>query len=357
MEFPIFKTKEEGKDKKFNLTDPKERSDYFYYKAGEEVEKLKTFVKDNTCIVYLLGKKNSGKGTYSKMLAELLGDDKLEHFSVGDMIRAVSRDIKDPAKKIELEMYLERNYRGWIPVEKLIPVIEGRDTSTLLPTELILALVKREIAKRPRKTIFIDGFPRDMDQVSYSLFFRDLIGFRDDPDVMAFIDVPTNVIAGRIAGRRICPVCNTSRNLNLLPTLNVGYDDVLKEYYLICDNPSCTGYNRQRMVPKEGDELGIEPIRKRLEIDQALMEKAMELYGIPKIYMRNAIPVDVAKNYVDDYELTMAYDYTYDSSSRKVDVHEKPWTVNDDKGVPSVSLQAPAVAVSLIKQLTKALGL
>jgi len=108
MDFPVFKTKIEGKDQKFNLTDAKERRDYFLAKAGEEIEKLKSYVKDNTFIVYLLGKKNSGKGTYSKMLAELLGPGSLEHFSVGDMIRAVSRDIQDPAKKLELELYLEK---------------------------------------------------------------------------------------------------------------------------------------------------------------------------------------------------------------------------------------------------------
>lgn len=357
MDFPIFKTKIEEKDRKFNLTDPKERNEYFYYKAGEEIEKLKEYVKDNTFIVYLLGKKNSGKGTYSKMLAELLGTDKLEHFSVGDMIRDISRKILDPAYKVELSLYLEKNYRGWIPVEKLIPVIEGRDTKTLLPTELILALIKREIAMRPRKTIFIDGFPRDMDQVSYSLFFRDLIGFRDDLDVMAFIDVPTNVIAERIKGRRICPICNTSRNLILLPTANVGYEQSSKEFYLICDNPACTGNGQAKMVRKEGDELGIEPIKDRLATDQKLMEKALELHGIPKMFLRNAIPVDVAKDYVDDYELTSGYEYSYDESQNKVIVTEKPWTVKDDEGRLSVSLQAPAVAVSLIKQLVKVLGL
>ena len=357
MDFPIFKTKMEGKDRKFNLTDAKERNDYFYYKAGEEIEKLKDYVKDNTFIVYLLGKKNSGKGTYSKMLAELLGADRLEHFSVGDMIRAISKEIQDPARKIELEIYLQKNYRGWVAVEKLIPVIEGRDTKTLLPTELILALVKREIAKKTKKTIFIDGFPRDMDQVSYSLFFRDLIGARDDADIMAFIDVPTNVIAGRIAGRRICPICNTSRNLALLPTAQVGYDEIHKEFYLLCDNPSCTGFNRQRLVAKEGDELGIEPIRQRLETDQKLMEKAMELHGIPQMFLRNAIPVEVAKDYVDDYELTSGYEYTWDATNKKVNIIEKPWTVKDDEGRLSVSLQAPAVAVSLIKQLVKTLGL
>jgi len=357
MDFPIFCTKIKDDDKKFNLTDPKERKDYFYHKAGPEIEKLKGFVKDNTFIVYLLGKKNSGKGTYSKMLAELLGEDKLEHFSVGDMIRAISKKIKDPAKKVELSVYLEKNYRGWVPVEKLIPVIEGRDTKTLLPTELILALVKREIAKRVRKTIFIDGFPRDMDQVSYSLFFRDLIGFRDDPDVMTFIDVPTNVIAERIKWRRICPICQTSRNIKLLPTLNVGYDGQTQEFYLICDNQSCTGFNKQRMVSKEGDELGIEPIRERLAIDQKLMEKAMELHGIPKVFLRNALPAAKAKECVDDYELTYAYEMAWDEKNKKVDMVEKPWVVKDDNGVDSYSLQAPAVAVSLIKQLTKALGL
>jgi adenylate kinase family enzyme len=357
MDFPIFKTKMAGKDRKFDLTDSKERGDYFYYKAGEEIEKLKEYVKDNTFIVYLLGKKNSGKGTYSKMLAELLGADKLEHFSVGDMIRAVSGEIKDSSKRIELEMYLQKNYRGWISVEELIPVIEGRDTKTLLPTELILALIKREIAKKSRKTIFIDGFPRDMDQVSYSLFFRDLIGFRDDADIMAFIDVPTNVIAGRIAGRRICPICNTSRNLALLPTKIVGYDQVHQEFYLVCDNPSCSGFDRQRLVAKEGDELGIEPIKDRLAIDQKLMEKSMELHGIPKMFLRNAIPADAAKDYVDDYELTSGYEYSYDAADKKVNITEKPWTVNDDEGRLSVSLQAPAVAVSLIKQLVRTLGL
>ena len=90
MDFPVFKTKIEGKDQKFNLTDAKERRDYFLAKAGAEIEKLK-LRQGQHFIVYLLGKKNSGKGTYSKMLAELLGPGSLEHFQ-GDMI-AVSCDI------------------------------------------------------------------------------------------------------------------------------------------------------------------------------------------------------------------------------------------------------------------------
>jgi hypothetical protein len=83
----------------------------------------------------------------------------------------------------------------------------------------------------------------------------------------------------------------------------------------------------------------------------------MTLHGLPKIFLRNSVPVDAAKNYVDDYELTMAYDYEWDAAAKKINIIEKPWVVNDDQGVPSYSLQAPAVAVSLIKQLVKALGI
>jgi hypothetical protein len=53
----------------------------------------------------------------------------------------------------------------------------------------------------------------------------------------------------------------------------------------------------------------------------------------------------------------MAYDYEWDAAAKKINIIEKPWVVNDDQGVPSYSLQAPAVAVSLIKQLAQTLGI
>ena len=111
------------------------------------------------------------------------------------------------------------------------------------------------------------------------------------------------------------------------------------------------------MVGKEGDELGVAPIKDRLETDQKLMEKAMELHGIPQIFLRNAVPAEMANDHVDDYELTAGYDYEWDAAAQKVVVKESPWKVADDNGKMSVSLQAPAVAVSLIKQLVQALGI
>jgi len=354
IQFPLFKTKRNNSSPKFNLLDPQEQKAYFQFKAGPEIEKLRRYLRKNTFIAYLLGKKNSGKGTYSKMFAEVVAPDKIEHFSVGDMIREVDKELRDKERRKELISFLERNYRGFFSLEEIIKKLEKRDTSTLLPTELILTLIKREISKREKKALFIDGFPRDLDQVSFALFFRDLIGYREDPDVFILINVPESVIDERIKWRRVCPICQTSRNLKLLPTSKVGYDEEKKEFYLICDNPNCQG---ERMVPKEGDELGIEAIRERLRKDEQLIQYAYSLYGIPKILLRNSIPVEKAKDYIDDYEITPEYYYEWDSIRKEVKVKERLWKITDDEGVLSYSLLPPPVVVSLIFQMVKALSL
>ncbi len=349
MKFPIFKTKIEGAPKKFNLTDPDQQREYFLFKAKKEIEKLREFLEKNTFVAYLLGKKNSGKGTYSKMFADIIAPDKIEHFSIGDMVRAVDEELKDKEKRKELINFLEKNYRGFYSIDEAIKALENRSTQTLLPTELILALVKREMAKREKKTLFIDGFPRELDQISFSLFFRDLIGYRDDPDLFILIDVPESVIDARIKWRRVCPKCQTPRNLKLLPTKNVGYDKEKNEFYLICDNCGL------RMEKKEGDDLGIEPIRERLEKEGKLIEIAQNLHGIPKIFLRNSVPVSLAKDFVEDYEITP--EYYFELENGKVIVKERPWKFLDDEGVESFSLLPQPVVVSLIKQMVEVFNL
>lgn len=352
LEFPLFKTKIENSPK-FNLTDPDQRRDYFELKAGDEIRRLREYLKDKTFIVYLLGKKNSGKGTYAKMFKEVVDKNRIEHFSVGDMIRDIDKELQNEEKKKELLEFLSKNYRGFMPLGKIIEAMENRSTSKLLPSELILALAKREIQKRGRKAIFIDGFPRDLDQVSYSLFFRDLVEYRDDPDIFVLIDVPEAVIDERIKYRVVCPLCQTSRNLKLLLTKKVEYDKKQRKFYLICDNSECGG---ARMVAKEGDEMGIEPIRERLNKDKELIEKAFSLYGIPKVLLRNSVPKDKAQEYLNNYEITPEYVYKKEGDDI-IRITEKPWQVEDDNGIDSYSLMPPPVVVSLIKQITKVLNL
>lgn len=352
MEFPIFKTKVEGTDKVFDLTSPESRKQYFELKAGEEIKRLRDYLKENSFIAYLLGKKNSGKGTYAKMLKEIVAPDKIEHFSIGDMIRGLDETVADKSKKEILVKELQKSYRGFMSLEEIMAGLESRSTKVLLPSELILALVKMKIGQGDKKALFIDGFPRNMDQVSYSLFFRDLVGYRDDPDVFVIIDVPEAVIDERIKYRVVCPVCQTSRNLKTLPTKNVGWDEQKKEFYLVCDNTECQGV---RMAAKEGDEFGIGPIRERLKVDQQLIEQAFALHGIPKVLLRNALPVEGANDFVNDYELTPAY--SYELKNGGIEILEKPWQVPDDEGVASYSLMPPPVVVALIKQLVAALNI
>lgn len=354
MRFPVFKTKIKGLRKKFDLNNPKARKEYFELKAGKEIKKLRNyFQQGHTFIAYLLGKKNSGKGTYSKMFAEIVGSQYVEHFSIGDMIRGIDQQLKDKKKKKELINFLEKNYRGKFSIKELLSLLEKRSTTTpLLPTELILALVKKEISRKRKKTLFIDGFPRDLDQINFTLFFRDLIGYREDKDIFILFNVPEKVIDERMKYRRVCPRCQTSRNLKLLPTSKLGYDQKKKEFYLLCDNPDCRG---AKMLPKEGDEKGIKPIKARLLKDDKLINQAASIHGISKVFLRNSVPQLLAKEYVDDYEITPEYHYQWDG--QKVQVKEKPWIFLDDEGQSSHSLLAAAVVLSLIKQVTKVLHL
>ena len=361
MDFPLFKTKTEGLNKRFNLSDPSERWEYFHLKAGPEIEKIKAYLEENSFIAYLLGKKNSGKGTYSKLFIEIFGEDKAVQISIGDLVRSVHKAIEGSGEeKKSLIEFLEKDYRGYLSIEKVIDALLGRDLKTLLPTEFILALLKREISKHGKKALFLDGFPRNLDQVSYSLFFRDLIGYRDDPDVFILIDVPTSVIDERVKFRVICPLCQTSRNLKLLPTKNIEYDKESGKFYLLCDNSNCPSVQDgkpARMVTKEGDESGIAPIKERLDKDEVLIKEAFNLQGVPKVFLRNSLPVDRASEFTDDYEITPGYSYQWNEKENKAETIEKPWEVKDDEGVLSNSLMPPPVVVSLIKQLARALNI
>ncbi len=354
QEFPIFKTKIDGDTKTFALEDPAQRREYFLHKARPEIEKLREYLKSNTFVAFMMGKKNSGKGTYTKLFMEQIGPDSAVHLSVGDIVRGAHADMEDVAKHDELVDFFQRRYRGPLSVEKIVDVITGRDATTLLPTEVVLALVEREIGKYPRRALFIDGFPRLMDQVSLALYFRALMGYRDDPDFFVFLNVSNSIIDERIKNRVVCPKCKTPRSPKLLRTKNVGYDEAKKEFYLMCDNPGC---DNARMVPKEGDALGIEPIKERLKLDDQIAEMLLGMSGIEKIQLRNSIPVATADHYVDHYELTPSYTYRWDAANKNVIVGEEPWTVPDDTGAESYSLMPSAVVLGLIKRTAQVLKL
>ncbi len=357
-EFPLISTKVKGVDKKFDLANLAQRREYFEAKVGEEIAKLKDFFKQGkTFIVYLLGKKNAGKGTYTKLLAEIFGQKYIRHISVGDIVRAVHQELETKEGRDEIEQYLEKNYRGYITVNEGIEAILGRSQDKVsVPNELMMALIKREIDKYERTSLFIDGFPRTLNQISYALFFKELIDYRKDPDFFATIDIPESVIDARMKSRVVCPSCQSPRNLKLFTTKGVGFDDEKNEFYLKCDNTECEKPG-SRMIKKEGDDAGIESIRDRLQGDDEIINKVFSLQGVPKILLRNAIPVDQADELADDYEITPEFYYEKDNKTGEIKTLEKPWIIEDDEGVKVHSLMPHPVVVSFIRQLVKVLDL
>jgi len=351
LNIPLFSTKTKNVNQKFDLSDPGQRQIYFKKKAGKEIKQIKTFLDNHTFVAIMLGKKGAGKGTYSGLLKEIFGENRIAQISVGDITRSVFQEIQNKKGLASLKDYLEKNYRGYISINKAINIFLGKTQSRLLPTEFILSLVTREIAKTPKKALLIDGFPRKADQISYSLYLRQIINFRNDPDFMVFIDVPEAVIDARIKARVICPKCQTSRNLSLLPSSKVGYDDKKNKFYLICDKLGCNG---GRMVGKAGDNLGIQAIRDRLDLDGKLMDMAKDIHGLPKIFLRNSVPSNQATKLFDQYEITPEFYYQKQKNGQII-TKQKPWTFKDDQGVDSVSLMAPAVIISSLRQLAKIL--
>lgn len=344
--FPIIGAKTKGVTKVYDLTSPESLADYFQAKTGKEINIIKKSLLKKNFIAFFVGKKNAGKGTYSKLFMNLIGKEKIVHLSVGDLVREIHGGW-DSFIKSSRGKKLKEIYRGNIGFEEAVERFLGRSASKLLPSEFILALLRVKFDELAGKSVFLDGFPRDEDQINYSLFFKEIVGRKDDKDMYILIDIPDAVINERIKFRRICPVCNTPRNLKLLATPFVGFDEKTKEYYLMCENPAC---KKAIMVAKEGDELGIAPIKERLAKDQQIIDKALELTGIPVILLRNSIPVTLASKNFDQYELTPGFSYERDGRGN-VKTIENPYTVEDNNGVKSYSLMPAPVAVALIKQM------
>ncbi len=95
----MFKTKVEGHSEPFALEDPVERKKYFELKTGSEIEKIREYLRKGNFLAFLLGPKNSGKGTYSKLFAEAIGSDRIRHISVGDIVRDVHKSFEDETEK------------------------------------------------------------------------------------------------------------------------------------------------------------------------------------------------------------------------------------------------------------------
>ena len=147
-------------------------------------------------IVILLGAPGSGKGTIASKLAS--EDANLKHVSSGDLLRgAVAQGT--PAG-VEAKAYM--------------------DKGNLVPDALIAQMIKDVIAETEGDvTMLLDGFPRNVAQA-------EILEQTGAPvRSVVLVDVPDEIIADRIAGRRTCPSCKAGYHVKALPPKVEGICD------------------------------------------------------------------------------------------------------------------------------------
>jgi adenylate kinase len=138
----------------------------------------------------LLGKQGAGKGTQAARLAEHYG---IAHVSTGDLLRAAAA-AGTPAGK-EAEQYMNRG--------------------ELVPDDLVLRIVEERFAEDglADQGFVLDGFPRTLAQAEK---LEEILAGHP-LDVVINLDVPTEIVLDRIAGRRVCENCGTTYHVSAPP--------------------------------------------------------------------------------------------------------------------------------------------
>lgn len=161
-------------------------------------------------IVILLGAPGSGKGTIAAKLAN--ENDNLKHVSSGDLLRGAV--AKGTPAGVEAKSYME--------------------SGKLVPDALIAEMIKDVIAETEGDvTMLLDGFPRNVAQAE--ILEKTGAPIRS----VVLVDVPDEIIADRIAGRRTCPKCKAGYHVKALPPKVEGICDNCGEALVIRkdDNP------------------------------------------------------------------------------------------------------------------------
>jgi hypothetical protein len=106
------------------------------------------------------------------------------------------------------------------------------------------------------------------------------------------------------------------------------------------------------MIPKEGDDLGIEAIRGRLNEDGRVIDEIVRRDNVDKILLSASVPVS-EKDSVDDYEIHLIYDLKLDKRKKNVKIESKHWMFKDDNGNDSYTLFPPAVTTYMIREMVR----
>jgi adenylate kinase len=172
--------------------------------------------------IILLGPPGAGKGTQAKLLIERL---QVPQISTGDMLRAAVKDGTPLGRQAKAFM----------------------DRGALVPDDVIIGLVRERLqAPDSARGYILDGFPRTVAQAE--ALEKTLEGLRLSLDHVLCLDVPSEDLVVRIAGRRTCRQCGAMSHVRFSPTKREG----------VCD--ACGGETYQRDDDREAT------VRRRLTV-------------------------------------------------------------------------------------------
>jgi adenylate kinase len=170
----------------------------------------------------LLGPPGAGKGTQAKLLADKLG---IPQVSTGDMLRAAVK-AGTPLGR-EAKQYMDRG--------------------ALVPDGVIIGLVRDRLQQQDcARGYILDGFPRTVAQAE--ALGKTLTELKASLDHVVSLEVPTEDLVLRIAGRRTCRNCGAMYHVRFSPSKTDGR----------CD--ACGGDTYQREDDRE------ETVRRRLQV-------------------------------------------------------------------------------------------
>ena len=172
--------------------------------------------------IVLLGAPGAGKGTVAK---ELSLRARLPHISTGDMLREAVRE--GTPLGLQAKAVMERG--------------------DLVSDELLTGIVRERLAKADCNGGFLlDGYPRNLSQAA---ILENILRELGKGAVMAVeLEVPDDIVVGRIVSRRSCSSCGTVFNLVTSPSKSPG----------VCDRCSAA------LVQREDDTEAV--IRERLRV-------------------------------------------------------------------------------------------
>lgn len=185
--------------------------------------------------IILMGLPGAGKGTQAEKIVD---NYSVPHISTGDMFRLAIKE--QTPLGVEAKSYIDRG--------------------ELVPDEVTIGIVKERLAQPDcDKGFLLDGFPRTIEQAQ--ALDKLLTDLNKKIDKVINIEVPTDILIDRLAGRYICPECGTTYHKLFNPPKVEG----------ICDKDGATLYQREDDKP--------ETVKNRLAVNIKQTQPLLDFYG------------------------------------------------------------------------------